>query len=207
MVIIALCVAQFAAIRRGQILEARNKMLAARNAALRAEAGYLQVEDPEKAAVLQLRDLDELTWRWKVWLPAGKWHIRYLTRGIPRQGIPNGATAGPIAGGREVLVATTVRKGADDRWLFRGNVEGLQIGNDLDESHRLVAPLIKPEPITGQATDIAGDKVEESFDPQEPIVLIRLRAFDVVQTASGRRETRDDPQSSDGIMVWLYRLP
>ncbi len=50
--IAALGVAQYAAMLRTAETQATNQLLSAENARLRAEAGYLQVDDPNKAAVL-----------------------------------------------------------------------------------------------------------------------------------------------------------
>ena len=209
-VIVALCVAQFAAIRQVREVSAINQRLSAENEKLRAEAGYLQVDDPDKVAVLRVPELDELTWRWKVFLPKGKWSLNCLTQSIPSEGVPNGASVGPVDGGREVLMSATVRQGADGKWQFRAKLNTAQIGNPLDESHRLIAPRIHPaiaSGFSGQSTDIAGDELQESFDPEQPIVLIRLRAHEVVELPGGGARTKVDPKSSDGIMVWLTRKP
>lgn len=208
MAIVALGMAQFAATRRVVELEARNRELTATNSKLRAEAGYLEVDDPSKAIVLRLCEFDELTWRWKVWLPQGKWSISSLTQGIPSQGVPNGPSAGSKDGGREVLVSATVRKGADGQWQSRASIETLQIGNDLKESHRLIAQVTGSGSMIAQSIDIAGDKAQISFDPERPVVLIRLRAHETVpKQMGGWQQSKDNPQSSEGIMVWLHRTP
>ena len=59
----------------------------------------------------------------------------------------------------------------------------------------------------GQTTTIAGDQLQESFDPKQPVVLIRLRAHEIVELPGGRAKTKEDPKSSDGIMVWLTGRP
>ena len=207
MVIVALAIAQYVVLRRIREVELANRKLFDENVKLRAEAGYLEVDDPRKVAVLRISDLNELTWRWKVWLPTGKWNLSALTQGIPSKDVPDGASVGAVDGGHGVLASATVLKGADGQWQFRATLDDAQIGNALDDAHRLVAPLIKPAPLSGQATDIAGDKVQESFDPKQPVVHIRLRAHQVVQSPSGGWQTKDDAKSSEGIMVWLYRAP
>jgi hypothetical protein len=108
-----------------------------------------------------------------------------------------------------VQATVTVRKGADGKWQSRARVDQSHIGNDLKDSHRLIAPLADgamAHGFGGENVDIAGDKVQESFDRKQPVVLIRLRAHDVVQTGTGW-ETKEDPKSSDGIMVWLNPVP
>src|SRR6266436_6468075 len=65
MLIAAFAVAQYVSLRRVREVELRNQELFNENAKLRVEAGYVKIEDRSKVAVLQLRELDELTWRWK----------------------------------------------------------------------------------------------------------------------------------------------
>ncbi len=80
--IVALGIAQVVRTRRIVRTDARNKELEAINAKLRAEAGYLEITDPSKVAVLRLTNLDEYTWRWKVWLPPGSWWLSTLTLNV-----------------------------------------------------------------------------------------------------------------------------
>ncbi len=209
--IAALGVAQYAAMLRTAETQATNQRLSAENAKLRAEAGYLQVDDPNKAAVLRVRNLDELTWQWKVWLPKGKWKLCELTQGIPSQGVPGGSSSvGPKDGGREVSVTVTVRKSPDGKWRTRAELDKSQVGTVLVESHRLIEPMTNPKLANGlssQSINIAGDKSQESFDPNSPVVLIRLRAHDIAQTSSGNWQSKMDPNNSEGIMVWFERMP
>ncbi|HVU86643.1 MAG TPA: hypothetical protein VHD36_04945 [Pirellulales bacterium] len=201
-VTIGLGAGQFVAMRRALDLEHRNRDLEAVNAKLRVEAGYLEVDDPTKPVVLRLRNLDEFTWEWKVWLPPGKWFLSGMTEDIPSQGVPNGPSVGPIDGGREVLAHATVRKGPDGQWHFRAEVAGSRIGNVVDGSNWLV----KEAPMYAQTVHITGDKKQATLDKNQPVVLMRLRAHEIVPGKNGGWESKDDQQKdSDGVMVWLYR--
>ena len=99
-VIIALGVAQIVAMRRVREVTAVNRRLAEENEKLRGEVGYLEVDDRTKVQVVRIPTLDEFTWRWKVYLPPGKWTTTYMVRGIPRKGFPDAASFGPVDGGQ-----------------------------------------------------------------------------------------------------------
>lgn len=201
-VIVCLGFGQIVTMRRALDLENRNRDLETINQKLRAEAGYLEVDDPTKPVVLRLRNLDERTWEWKVWLPAGKWYLSGLTQGIPSKGVPNGPSIGPIDGDREVLAYVTVRKEPDGRWYFRADVAGTQIGNEVADSNWFV----KQAPMYSRSVDIAGIGGQATFASNEPIVLMRLRANEILPTQNGGWEGKDDPQKdSDGVMVWLFQ--
>jgi hypothetical protein len=201
-VIIGLGAGQIVIMRRALDLENRNRDLEAINQKLRAEAGYLEVNDPANPVVLRLRNLDERTWEWKVWLPAGKWYLSGMTQDIPSKGVPNGPSIGPIDGDREVLANATVRKGPDGQWHFTVEVDGRRIGNVLSDANRFV----KQAPMYSHSLEIAGDKKQAILDKSKPIVLLRLRANEIMPTQNGGWEGKDDPQKNvDGVMVWLFQ--
>jgi hypothetical protein len=204
-VIVGLCVAHFRATRLVLKLERRNRELESANSKLRVEAGYLEIDDPSKAVVLRIQNLEEDTWQWKVWLPPGRWFLSCLTEGIPRQGVTNGSSSGPIDGDRELPVYVTLRKGPDGQWIFRFGVDETSIGSVVDASNWLVKQVEGASITRPRSTNIAGDKSQDVLDPGQPVVLLRLRAFEVVATPNGSWEGQDNGATSDGIMVWLYR--
>src|SRR5882724_1348501 len=57
---------------------------------LRNEVGKLTIDDPTKVAVIQFhQNDDELTWRWRVWIPAGhSYRLRWIDAAIPRTEFP-----------------------------------------------------------------------------------------------------------------------
>ncbi len=204
--IAALAVAQYVGMRRVIETQAVNRRLAEENAKLRAEAGYLQVDDPSKVSVLRIRNPGELTWQWNVYLPKGKWNVSQLTEGIPTVGVPNAPASFPLDGGREVIVTVTVDKAPKGAWRCRTIVGLSELRIPMDESHRLLESYVgRPSGVS--SSKIAGNGVQKTFNSKETLVLIRLRSHEVAHDASGKSYTKDNPQSSDGIMVWLEPLP
>jgi hypothetical protein len=200
--IIALGVAQFATSRRVVELEARHRATTEENVRLRAEAGYLHIADPGRIVVLHLKDSELLTWHWKVWLPAGKWKLNALTQGIPPQGLPNAASEGPVDGAREWYVTVNIHKGIDGQWYFRAILAQAQIRYALPASHRLV----ERKGVFSSSGEMAGFPQQQEFEPDQPAVLIRLRAHQRVNSVAGF-QTKEDPHGSDGVLVWIDRAP
>ncbi|HEY1598333.1 MAG TPA: hypothetical protein VGG64_01935 [Pirellulales bacterium] len=205
MLIIGLAVAHFRATRLALELESRNRELESINSKLRAEAGYLEIDDPSKAVVLRLQNLEENTWQWKVWLPSGRWMLGCMTEGIPRQGVPDAGSCGPLDGGREVPANVTLRKDSDGKWNFRFGVDGTAIGNAVNESNWLIKKVDGASLYRPCTTEIAGDKTQAVLEPSQPVVLMRLQAHEVIATPNGGWEGRENVDNSDGIMVWLNR--
>src|SRR5262245_4620503 len=56
---------------------------------LRNEVGALSIEDPTKPHAIQVRIVDDNTWKWRVWIPEGKkYELKIATQDIPQQGFP-----------------------------------------------------------------------------------------------------------------------
>jgi hypothetical protein len=202
-VIIALGVAQFTALLRVREVTADNLRLAKENEKLRVEAGYLEVEDPTKVAVLQLPQLDELTWRWKVYLPNGRWHARYRLREIPIKGGGTSRDSGStvLDGGSEVLVAASVRRGVNGKWQFVTQFGESSSRNGLGDDHRLV----NTDGHSGHHSSSPGLGKVATFEPTKTIELLRLRTDDVVKTAPNSSTTKQAMEPTDGILIWLER--
>ena len=57
---------------------------------LRNEVGELVVEDETKICAIQVRTDDDLTWKWRIWIPPGKKYKLKCTAGrIPKEGFEN----------------------------------------------------------------------------------------------------------------------
>ena len=106
-----------------------------------------------------------------------------------------------------MLVTATVRKGVDGTWHCRASVDQSQLGSSLDESHRLIAPIVGPHHESATTPEIAGDKLQQTFDPKEPVVLVRLRAHEIEHLPGGGWKSKENPAGSDGIMLWFTRVP
>ncbi|MGD9720342.1 MAG: hypothetical protein AB7O59_07080 [Pirellulales bacterium] len=199
-VIVALGVAQVSSTLRVRQFETRNRFLETENAKLRIEAGYLEVVDPSKVAVLQLRDLDELSWRWKVYLPKGRWTMHATTHDVPLSGVTQATNRASVGGGQVLNVAASVRKGADGSWQLYTRFEGAEGRSSLGEKHRLVAGEHR-----GFTTQAAGNGDVQVFDPRKRIELLRVRTQEPVANGPGSWTSVDSKEPVDGILIWIDR--
>jgi hypothetical protein len=199
-VLAALLVAQITSTLRVRRVEAHNQALAAENKALRAEAGHLTIADRSKVAVIAVPEIDELTWRWKVWLPKGTWTMHAATEGISTTGLARSSCTLPSSGDTTVNVAASVRKSASGDWQRIVSFGGAEVRSSLSGDHALVASMRST-----QLTS-AGRAMEDVFDPKDPVVLLRLRAFKNVETSPGTW-TSPPPSTApaDGFMVWFEK--
>src|SRR5262245_41262578 len=117
-VFIALVVAQITSMVRVRRTVVENQALAAENATLRAETGRLTISDRSKVYVVAAPELDELTWRWKVWLPPGTWKVRATIDAVPSMGLPSSSTTLSADGGKVQNVVASVRRGASGDWQW-----------------------------------------------------------------------------------------
>jgi hypothetical protein len=195
--IVALGVALFLATR--ELLDLRGE-----NARLRAEAGYLTAEDPDKVAVRLIHTLDDFTWRWKTHLPKGRWILHSATRNIPQIGFPNAADSSHATSYGSVAttaidspIEASVRKSAGGQWQvvteFRGGVRW-----PLDPTHALTVP-------SSTSSEVAGGGREETFDPNKPIVLLRVRAASTTPGVPSQNTRTIPTTPCDGLMLWLER--
>ena len=176
--------------------------LRAENAKLRVETGVLKVTDRERVWVLQLKALDDMTWRWKVYLPPGRWTLRAVTEEIPKTGFPT-ARIGHVAAythvekvGRVVQVEAAVRKAPDGRWQLITNLDGPGMRKVLRERHALTMAHKKYE------SGAAGANRERAFELDGPIVVLKVRAAALSSEYNySVRPVPDEP--CDGLMLWL----
>jgi hypothetical protein len=78
---------------------------------LRNEVGFLSLEDESKLHAIRLRTPDELTWKWRLWIPPGRKYALRVDGGmIPKTGFPTeGGTIGIYDAG-EMWVEYRIQK-------------------------------------------------------------------------------------------------
>lgn len=87
---------------------------------LRAELGRLWIEDESKIHAIQVRQDEELTWRWRVWIPQGEDIWLHLQWGdVPKTGVPSQYTAGNLHPGEQWIVLKARRNPKDNTWMYR----------------------------------------------------------------------------------------
>ena len=164
---------------------------------LRDETGRLSIEDESKLHAIAVRTADDLTWKWRVWVPEGQRVTVHSQWGnVPRQGVPvqhNMVTLSP----GEQWVMLTARRDRDDRhWE-----EKLETGGGW------VGAIIQPDAhwFDGPGHASTGDGVSTTTyvapDSEKIIVLSRFRIGQVKSSDELLKSDKPTP----GFIVWLQR--
>jgi hypothetical protein len=157
---------------------------------LRDEAGMLVVDDPTKVHAIEVNTRDELTWKWRVWIPKGRTYIvRGNGGGIPMEGFPKDGGSMPIyEPGEHVIGYEIDRDRTNGQWYGKTTLAGTgSVGKD----HQ---PWVEWTSRTSTGGGVP--KSAQSFETGEHIELIRHR----VSQASDSSKIEDP---SAGFMIWL----
>ncbi len=77
---------------------------------LRDLTGVLSIEDPSKVYAIQVQTLDDLTWKWRVWVPAGRRIFAKSCWGnVPRDSFPRPDGVIQLSGGDNWITLSIVR--------------------------------------------------------------------------------------------------
>lgn len=161
---------------------------------MRQEFGYLYNVDEEKVNVISVPTLEQMSWRWRVYIPKGKtYRLYFRLTGIPETGLPTPFQV-PDKGialerDGEMLISVKVVRMPEDE-----NVRGLSatwsdrktsyFGSSDEEVWHATANVIPNELGVGASVTV---------DVDEPVVLMRR-----INTFRER-----DVYPAKGIMIWL----
>lgn len=171
---------------------------------LKIEAGHFPSVDKSKVNLLALQSLTPLKWKWRIYLPKGtRYKINYTFKDISPEGVPN------KAGGLRGYSLDTPEEGAELTLHlakdFDGN--GMRYVDDSSGSTsgmgKLDAEIIRTQLLGPVSWSQAGNRAPATFDPEEPIVLLRFRP----QEGSDEKGWAPATEPTPGIMVWLTPLP
>jgi hypothetical protein len=164
--------------------------------ALRNEVGRLSIDDRTKIHAMSVHTDEELTWKWRIWIPEGKTVTTHLQWGqVPRTGVPQRPKSSLTFGSGEGTLTLKVRRAASGKKWFANLATSLggSVGIDItaDQEYFLW------DQWTG-ASDGVGASV--AFEPdQKTIVLIRNRVAKV--NNSSLINKIDGPTA--GFIIWL----
>jgi hypothetical protein len=164
--------------------------------ALRNEVGKLSIDDRSKIHAMLVHTDEELTWKWRIWIPEGKQVAMHLQWGnVPRTGVPQRPTSTSTFGPGEGTLTLKVRRDVKgENWIANlGTTFGGSVGVDIPPDQRFF--------LWDQWTG-AGDGVGASvaFEPdQKTIVLIRNRVAQV--NNSSLINKIDGPTA--GFIIWM----
>jgi len=169
---------------------------------LRDELGVFEVSDRTKAHVLFVRQLEDKAWRWRVYLPPGRYQMKWAIDAIPQEGLSSDWEGQGFERARQddstFVVDVLLRRAADGKWSWFLRHPHGEMKREVPTDHPLVSPA---QPLVLE-NDLRGRQLELS-DSREPVVLFRHRAvpqaeFDAAQ-AQGKRPDGTFP----GVIIWI----
>ena len=169
---------------------------------LRDELGVLEVSDHTKVHVLFVRQQEDKAWRWRVYLPPGRYQMKWAIDDIPRDGLPSNWEAQDIQriGQLDSALAVDVllRRAADGKWhWFLRHPHG-ELKREVPADHVLVSPT---QPVAIE-NELHGRPLEMS-DPREPLVLFRYRAVPQAVFDAARAQGNSPDGAFPGVMIWI----
>ncbi len=173
-------------------------------AELRRETGYLEVADSRKLYAVVLPCLDDLTWRWRVYVPADHFALYWGFDGIGGAGIDAQHTklGASLPQGIQVLTCA-IRRDIDDPqqdWqLICQSTSGHATTKvSLPKGCR---PWFTEQQSAGFA--VSGVGVEsKAGSPAEPLVLLRQRRVDFGEKVH-RVKQEDGNKRREGVLLWI----
>lgn len=156
---------------------------------LRDEVGELFVDDPKKVHAIEIDTKDELTWKWRVWIPENSVYVvRCSGENVPKEGFPpDGGTIWLREPGEQVLVYRIRRNPRNDNWYG-----GLEAGSSRVSKND--HPWVKWSRQSSTSEGV-GD-VTRAFELGRRIELLRHRVSQVNDSSK-----IEDPAA--GFMIWL----
>jgi len=184
---------------------------------LRNALGFLTVDDRELVHVKRIKTLDRLTWKWRIFLPAGySPAFSYSLNDIKREGLPErqscwfetpyGIETGPtlnlktpgksLAEPKEFTFTVAIRHDPQIGWML---VQG-GFPNEQSMSSPITEATTWIEHNPGLATAVTGGPDTASFGVDEPIPLLRLRVSRERDDGSSYLLVNDPV---NGLVLWM----
>jgi hypothetical protein len=171
---------------------------------LRDIAGYLNIEDKNLFYAIALESIEDWTWRWRVYMPAGhKYYWNVYLGNIPAHGLPSGSV-GSIDGSprdkeNEAIINLSLRKDPENKWLLKLTTDD-KGGMTIPVSDKIMNQF-RTSVCVSQSIGI---KKAESHKLDKPIIVFRYRVEqEKLPDGSWGTAGKDAP----GIMVWLKAVP
>lgn len=180
-----------------------------------SDAGYLQVNNKNEYHAIYVPKYEELTYRWRVWLPQGrKYRVGIQCNRISSEDLSGnfdtevtfvGEDAGDQFGmgisGGEVVMTYAVRKDkADDGWRVVAQLDNLTLGSKSTTSRKLDKNGGKwPDGSIGMSSTYGLQRGVFRGALGSPFVLFRKRTSSTSISSNG--------PPADGLLIWIEELP
>jgi len=174
---------------------------------LRDELGVFEVTDPAKAHVIFVRQNEDKSWRWRVYLPpGGPYMMKWAIDDIPGEGLATqwegqNFQIRPLESST-FNVDVFLRRGADGRWRWFVRYPWGEKQHELPDNYMLLAPS---QPITIISDPRLRTASVTTSDLGQPLVLFRYRVIPKVEFDAAQAQGKVPEGPYDGIMVWLER--
>jgi hypothetical protein len=159
---------------------------------LRDDVGQLTIDDPTKVHIIQARQPDELTWRWRLSIPKGRtYKLMWNGRHIPKTGFATPDAWTLVFDAGEAMVEFRITKDPQtDTWRGRLWHNGHNLG---DYEQKWVE--WKPHARNSRHEGVGMQTMV--FNPDAPIVIARHRYGPFAPKSD------DIPDPALGFMIWL----
>lgn len=172
------------------------RQLRQENAGMRKELGRLVITDPNRIHIVAVPTYEDLLWRWRIYVPAGKTLRLYESSyDIPETGFPLSSVSSGLHEG-EYLLTAAVRRDRHGKWQV--TVAGPRSSSSTGFSDEHATWLTDS---AGWSVEQAGNGEAQVFNIDEPIVLLRLRCMKKQRDGS----SSTTPEPADGVMVWIKK--
>ncbi len=171
---------------------------------LRREVGYIDVTDTGKIHAIARPSLEDLTWRWRIYVPHNDFELHWGFNGISSEGIDAQYTSmgGWLEQGQQELTCAIRRDDTDgqDRWtlICQSSLGHAKTGKGLPDGcnpwfteQRSVCFAVSgvgPDPVLGSAS--------------EPFILLRQRLHDFGEK-SHQVKAEPPAKKRDGLLLWI----
>jgi hypothetical protein len=183
--------------------DTRRELLAARSviALQRAELGYLNIaDDPSKFYARGIGTAEANRWLWRIHVPENqKFDLCMATKRVLLEGLPKSCERlslyefCPPWG--ELFVEASAGPAQDGKWHLAVQVTKRSSGASANViasvSQECEMIPLAGRPIEGKGG--VGVDSQQCLEPGSPLILARYREISM----------RDDPQPSDGVMIWI----
>jgi hypothetical protein len=184
---------------------------------MRAELGYLNVDDPTQAYAIALPTDEPRHWKWRIYLPPGLNYRKLCYSGtLPSpqeysskawcERVENGSVgkggSGPIDGG-ECTIEAKLEKDAD-HWVLRTSGTGGRGASTFSLTQHSGDWLSEPEGFA--SSNALNSRTQTVFAPGEPIILLKVLK-PIITKFPGGYSMRDPQGAAEGFVLWIEQPP
>jgi hypothetical protein len=164
---------------------------------LRDEVGVLTIEDESKLHAIQIRQDEELTWRWRVWVPQGGETYLHLQWGnVPKTGVPSEYSTSTLEPGEHWIVLKARRGTKNNTWLSSLQTQSSSSTSSIqDDQH-----WFDWESSTSNGEGV-GHSTEVFDAATKRVILQRLRVGQLSKSLGLQKQAGPTP----GFIIWLER--